>query len=235
MKKVFIYISAIVVVVVVLIVAFVMTLASPRYGIVKGKIYDELSGDAVRGVRLVLDERSTVIYQISRYELTKIPPAEHTLQVSSPAGWISFSKTFKVRAGENEVDIPLKGDKIPDLTGIICFTESEKEGITVEIRYVDSERIGMTEFPRLPIKINVTLRERVGREEPYEKGEKLFEGEVKDLWDSGEYLAKNKGFLPWDEVAVKFEDRKYAILDVKVTLEQGDFEDTIGDVKLFFE
>jgi len=234
-KKISIYIIVVVVVVIVSIIGIVTTVAAPRYGIVKGKIADELSGDPVRGVRIVVDGRSTTLYQTTRYKLTKIPPGEYTLEASPPSGWIKFTRAIKVKQGVNVLDISLKGDKIPDLSGIICFTESKKDGITVEIRYTDSKGIGMTEFPQLPIKVDVTLWERVGEKENYKKGEKLFEGEINHFWDSRAYLAKNKGFLSWDKIPVKFEDEKYGIMEVRIHLEQGEFKDTIDDVKLFPE
>lgn len=237
MKKSSLYkITGIFVVIAAAVIAGVFILTEqPDYGIIRGNIYDELSGDPVRGVKLVIDGRSTILYHTTRYKLTKIPPGEWTLQASPPSGWLKFEKTVEIKKGENKLDIPLKGDRIPDLSEIICFTESHKDGIIVEIRWVDSKGIGMTEFPRLPIKIDVTLWEKIGEEENFQKGKKLFEGEIQHFWDSSEYLSKNKGKLPWDRIPVNFEDKKYGIMEVRVHLEQGDFKDEIDDVKLFPE
>lgn len=234
MKKVYLFlIVGVVVVVVVLVAIFFTAIGASKYGIVKGKIFDELSKDPVKGVRIVVDGRSTVIYRTTSYELTRIPPGEYTLEASPPSGWVKFTKTLQVKAGENKLDIPLKGDKIPDLKEIICFTDSKKDGITVEIRYVDSKGIGMTDFPQLPIKVDVTIWERIGEEENYKKGRKLFEGPIKHFWDSSAYLAKNKGFIPWDKIPVKLEDKKWGIMEVRVHLKQGSFKDTVDDVQLF--
>lgn len=234
MKKPFLYLTVIIAVVIIVVTTVLFaTLRAPQYGIVKGKIADELSGDPVRGVRIVMGGRSTVLYRSTQYELTRIPPGEYTLEASPPSGWLKFSKNIKVKPGENKLDIPLKGDKIPGLTEIICFTESGKKGITVEIRYVDPEGIGMTEFPQLPITVEVTLWERVGEEDNYRKGKKLFEGEIEHFWDSAAYLAKNKGFIPWDKLPTKIEEEKWGIMEVRVKLEQGEFKDTIDDVQFF--
>ena len=217
-------------------VTFFVKASSSKYGTIEGKIADELSGDPVRGVRIVVDGRSTILYQTTSYKLTKIPPGEYLIQVSPPSGWVKFTKKIKINPGKNRLDIPLKGDKIPDLKEIICFSESKKEGIIIEVRFVDSKGIGMTEYPRLPIKIEVTLWERIGEEENYKKGKKLFEGPVKDFWDSQSYLEKNKGILAWDKIpGIKFEDRKMGIMEVRVHLKQGNFKDIIDDVKLFPE
>lgn len=235
MKRKKLFISIIVVAIVIAAVAAVLFagLKSPEYGIVKGKIADELSGDPVRGVRIVVDGRSTVLYRSTAYQLTRIPPGEHTLEASPPSGWVKVTKNIKVKPGENVLNIPLKGDKIPGLTEIICFTESDEKGITVEVRYVDPEGIGMTEFPCLPITIEVTLWERVGEEENYTRGKKIFEGSIDHFWDSNAYLAKNKGFIPWDKLPVNTQDKKWGIMDVTVKLEQGEFKDTVDDVQLF--
>jgi len=235
MKRRTLYLTVSIIIVVIVAAGSVLfaTFKAPKYGIVKGKIFDELSGDPVKGVRIVVDGRSTVLYRSTEYKLTRIPPAEYTLEASPPSGWIKFTKKIKVKTGENKLDIPLKGDKIPGLTEIICFTESDKKGITVEIRYVDPEGIGMTEFPRLPITIEVTLWERVGEEGNYRKGKKLFEGPVQHIWDSLEYLAKNKGFIPWEKIPVDIKEEKWGIMEVRVKLQQGEFKDTVEDVQLF--
>lgn len=210
------------------------TLRAPDYGVIKGKIADELSGDPVRGVRIVADNRSTTLYQSTSYKLTHIPPGEYTLEASPPTGWAKFTREVEVQAGENTVNIPLKGTRIPGLKEIISFSESGQKGITVEIRYVGEEGTGMTEFPQLPIDVEITLWERLGEEEEnYRKGEKLFEGPVKHFWDSNAYLAKNKAFIPWDELPIDPEEKKRGIMEVRVHLEQGNFQDTIDDVQLF--
>jgi len=234
MKKLFLYLVVIIIIIVIAVTTVLFaTLRAPKYGIVKGKIVDELSGDPVKGVRIVVDGRSTVLYRSTSYELTRIPPGEYTLEASPPSGWIKFTRNIKIKPGENKLNIPLKGDRIPGLTEIICFTESDKKGITVEIRYVDPEGIGMTEFPRLPITVEATIWERIGEEDNYKKGKKLFEGEIEHFWDSSAYLAKNKGFIPWDKLPIKIEEEKWGIMEVRVKLEQGEFKDTIDDVQLF--
>jgi len=237
MKKPFLYLIVIIVIVVAVAVvaAFSVVLRAPEYGIVRGKIADELSGDPVRGVRIVVDKRSTVLYQTTSYKLTRIPPGEYTLEASPPTGWAKFAQKIKVKPGENVVNIPLKGTHIPDLKEIICFSESKEKGITIEIRYVNSEGIGMTEFPQLPINVEVTLWERIGEEDSYKKGKKLFEGAVEHFWDSKAYLAKNKAFIPWEKILVDIKEKKWGIMEVRVHLKQGDFKDTIDDVQLFPE
>jgi len=234
MKRLPLYITlAIIGVALVIVIVSFTTLSASKSGIVEGKIFDELSGDPVRGVRIVIDGRSTVLYHTTEYQLTKIPPGEWTMQVSPPTGWLKFTKTLKVKSGKNTINIPLKGDKVPDLTGIICFTDSDEKGITIEVRYVDSKGIGMTEFPRLPVKIEITLWERIGEEDNYKKGRKLFEGPVEEFWDSKAYLAKNKGFISWDKIPVRFKEKKYGVMEIRVHLKQGDFKDTVDDVQLF--
>lgn len=235
MRKTSFYIMISGVVVVITVAAVFLAIAgTSKYGTVKGEIADKLSGDPIREVRVVVDGRSTTLYQTTHYQLTKIPPGEHTIKVLPPSGWVKISKPFKVQPGENRANITLKGDKIPDLSKIICFTESKKEkGIVVEVRYVNSEGTGMSRFPQLPIKIDVTLWDRIGKKGNYEKGEKLFEGQIRHFWDSEAHLAKNKGTLPWKKIPVKLEDKKRGIMQIRVHLEQGDFKDTVDEVRLF--
>jgi len=232
MKKTFLFIIAGVVAVVILVGIF-MAISTSKYGIVKGKIADELSQDPIRGIKIVVDGRSTILYQTTNYQLTGIVPGEYTIETFSPPGWIKFTKTIKVKSGNNQLDISLKGDKIPNLTEIICFTESEKEGIIIEVRFVDREGMGMTEFPQLPIEINATLWEKIGEEDTWERGEKLFEGTIEHYWDSQTDLAKNKGTLTWDKLPIEFEDEKSGVMEIQVHLEQGNFKDTVDDVQLF--
>ncbi len=235
MKKRILYAAIIIVVGIALAIGLSATLSVSKYGIIKGKITDELSGDPIKGVRIRVDGKSTILYHSKYYQFTGIPPGKQNIEVFPPPGWVKFTKTIKVKPGENEVNISLKGDKIPDLTKIICFTESKKRGIIVEIRYVDSKGVGITEFPRLPVKIEVVLWERIGEEDNYVKGNKLFEGTIEHFWDSDAYLAKNKGILSWSEIPIKFEDKKRGIMEIRVHLEQGDFKDTVDDVSLFPE
>ena len=238
-KRILVSVVVIIVIVVAVIVALFSVVGTSKYATVKGKIADELSGDPVRGTRMVIDGRSTILYQTTRYEITRIPPGEHTLEVSPPSGWVKFTKTMTFKKGDNQLDIALKGEKIPDLTGIICFTESEPEELILEVRYVNSEGIGMTEFPQLPITLDGTLWEAIEiegaeeEEELYEKGEVLFEGEIEHFWDSQAYLAKNKGRIPWDKIPVRLEDEKLGIMDVRVHLEQEDFTDIIDEIELY--
>ena len=82
----------------------------------------------------------------------------------------------------------MRGKEIPDLLGIIVFTESKEKGIEVEIRFTDSKEMGITDFPCLPIKIEGTLWKRIGEAENYIKGEKIFEGPIKHFWDSNAFL-----------------------------------------------
>lgn len=235
MRKVSIYIAVTVVAVGALTAGLIITTAIPEYGIVKGKIADELSEDPIRGVKVIVDGKSTILYQSTHYQLTNIPAGEYTLKALPPQGWAEFTRKVKVQPGENRLDVLLKGDKIPDLKRIVCFAESKKEGITLEVRYVNSEGIGITEFPQLPIKIDVTLWEKIGEEGNYERGKKLFEGEIEHFWDSEAHLAKNKGFLPWTKIPVNLEDKKHAVMEIRVHLKQGDFKYIADDVKLFPE
>ncbi len=224
----------VVIIAVVVIVALFIGLREASYGIIEGKAADELSGDPARELKIVVDGRSTIMYHSTSYKLTKIPPGDYTLKATAP-NYYDFSEEVKIHKGENVLNFGMKGKEIPDLSGIIVFTESKEEGIEIEIRFTDSKEIGITDFPCLPIKIEGTLWKRIGEAENYIKGGKIFEGPIKHFWDSNAYLAKNKGIISWDKIKVEPKKNEYGVLDIEVHLEQGDFKDIVDDVKLFKE
>jgi len=206
-------------------------LTGEKYGRVKGVVVDALSGDAVRQVRILVDGKSTIKFTSTSYGLTEIPPGSHTLKASAP-NYYDFTKPIQVKRGKNLVDIAMRGREIPDLQGIIIFTESKERGIEIEIRFTDSKGEGIVDYPALPFTLEGALFVREGTEGDYEKGRKILEGPIELFWDSKEWLAKNKGIIPWDRIRIDAEKEKYGILQVVLHTPQGDFEDNSTDVKL---
>lgn len=232
MKRSILYVIVGLVVVVALVVSF--NLSSEKYGTVKGNIVDALSGDPVWKVSIVLDGKSTTKYMSRVYRFTGIKPGSYTFKATAP-NYYNFSKEIKVKRGENILDVSMKGEKIPDLQGIIVFTESQEKGIQLEIRFTDSKGEGITKFPRLSLNLEGKLYLRLGSEEDYTRGKELFSGSIELFWDSQAFLAKNKGIIPWEKIGEHLEIEKYGILDVVLHTPQGDFEDTVDDVKLYQE
>jgi len=214
--------------------AIFFSLERTKYGEVRGKVVDELSRDAVREVKIVLDGKSTIHYMSKTYRLTGIKPGSYTLKVTAP-NYYDFNKDIQVKKGKNLVDIYMKGREIPDLQGIIIFTEPKDKGIEIEIRFTDSKGEGIVNYPCLPLTLEGKLFERIGTEKKYIKGKKIFEGPIELFWDSKAYLAKNKGIIPWEKINIDKKSEKYGILEVILRTPQGDFEDTSDDVKLFKE
>ncbi len=212
-------------------VASFLFLTREDYGEVKGTVADHISGDPVKEARIVLDGKSTIKFTSTSYNLTEIPPGSHTLKVTAP-NYHDFEKPIQVKRGTNVVDIALEGREIPDLQGIIIFTEPEERGIEIEIRFYDSTGEGIVDYPAFPLTMEGTLFVREGVEEDYRKGRKLLEGPIELFWDSQEWLAKNKGIIPWDRIKIDAEKEKYGILEVVLHTPQGDFEDNSTDAKL---
>ena len=129
----------------------------------------------------------------------------------------------------------MRGREIPDLQGIIIFTEPKERGIEIEIRFTDSKEEGIVNYPALPFTLEGALFVREGTEGDYRKGRKILEGPIELFWNSEEWLAKNKGIIPWDRVKPHSQEEKYGILEVVLHTPQGDFEDSSTDVKLFRE
>jgi hypothetical protein len=213
---------------------FFLFLTGEEYGEVKGTIADALSGDAVREVRILVDGKSTIKFASTSYSLTEIPPGSYTLKASAP-NYYDFTKPIQVKRGKNLVDIAMRGREIPDLQGIIIFTEAKEKGIEIEIRFTDSKKEGIVNYPALPLTLEGVLFLRGGTEGNYEKRRKIFEGPIELFWDSEEWLAKNKGIIPWDRIKADSETEKYGILQVVLHTPQGDFEDRSEEVELFRE
>ncbi len=232
MKRSILYVIVGLIALVALVVGF--NLRSEKYGTVKGKIVDALSEDPVWEVNIVLDGKSTTKYMGKTYRFTGIKPGSHTFKATAPNYYV-FSKEIKVKKGENILDVSLKGEKIPDLQGIIVFTESQEKGVQLEIRFTDSKGEGITKFPRLSLNLEGKLYLRLGDEENYTRGKELFSGPIELFWDSQAFLAKNKGIVPWEKIGEHLEIEKYGILDLVLHTPQGDFEDTVDDVKLYPE
>lgn len=232
MKRSILYMIVGLVVGVALVVGF--TLRSEKYATLKGKIVDALSGDPVWRVNIVLDDKSTTKYLSKTYHFTGIKPGSYTFKATAP-NYYSFSKEIKVKKGENILDVSMKGEKIPDLQGIIVFTESKEKGIQLEIRFTDSKGEGITKFPCLSLDLEGKLYLRLGTEENYTRGKELFSGPIELFWDSKAFLAKNKGIIPWEKIGKHLEVEKYGILDLVLHTPQGDFKDTVDDVKLYQE
>jgi len=236
MKKPIVYTIIIGIVIVVLLAIFLPRLIGEKYGEVRGKAVDVLSNDPVWKIRIVVDGKSTLKYRYpsKTYYLTGIKPGSYTLKATAP-NYYDFTKDIQVKRGENIVDIPMKGKEIPDLQGIIVFSEPVEKGVQLEIRFTNSKEEGITEFPCLSLSLEGTLWARIGSEEKYVKGRKIMEGPIELFWDSDAFLAKNKAIIPWGEIKIDRETEKFGIMEVTLHTPQGDFSDTIDDVQLYKE
>lgn len=107
-------------------VAF-LSLRSPEYGAeygeVKGKVVDELSEDAVWGVKIFLDGKSATRYMSKTYHLTEIKPGSYTLEATAP-NYCELRKQIQVERGTNIVNIPMKGKEY----GILEVTLHSPQG-----------------------------------------------------------------------------------------------------------
>lgn len=237
MKKSILYPTTIgIVIVAVLLIVFLPGLTGGRYGEITGKAVDVLSGDPVWKIRIVVGDKSTLKYRYpsKTYRLTEIKPGSYTLKATAPS-YYDFTQDIQVKRGKNILDISMKGKEIPDLTGIIVFSDSVEKGIQLEIRFTDSKGYGITEFPALPLSLEGTLWARIGTEEEFVKGRKILEEPIELFWDSGAFLAKNKGIIQWGKIKIDPETEKFGILEVTLHTPQGDFSDTIDDVQLYKE
>lgn len=235
MKKSILYPTTIgIVIVAVLLIVFLPGLIGGQHGEITGKAVDVLSGDPVWRIRIVAGGKSTLKFRYPNktYRLTGIKPGSYILKATAPS-YYDFTEDIQVKRGKNILDISIKGKEIPDLTGIIVFSDPVERGIQLEIRLTDSKGHGITEFPALPLSLEGTLWARIGTEEEYVKGRKILEGPIELFWDSGAFLAKNKGIIQWEKIKIDPETEKLGILEMTLHTPQGDFSDTIDDVQLY--
>jgi len=223
--------SAIVILVVVLFVASYFALQTNQ-GILQGQVTDELSGDIVRQLRIKIDGKSDILFQSKEYRLTDIPPGTHLLEAEAPY-YHPFSQEIEIKSGINYFDFSMRGKEIPDLAGIICFSEPVSQGIQIEIRFKNSQGIGISDYPALPLELEGKLYLREGTEDNYSRGDLIFEGPIKLFWDPKSYLSRNKGIISWEEISVDPESEKYGIMELVLKTPQGNFEDVIEEVELF--
>jgi len=236
----------------------------PTQGTLQGEVTCKGSGGSVRGLHLVIDGRSTIMYESRDYKLTRIPPGTYTFKAAAPY-YQDFEQEVDISRGETTLKFQMEGKEIPYLSGIIIFTEKYstvlntlisardvspdlrdkaqlnrsidairgKEGIIIEIRLTDSEGIGITDFPYMPVSLEGALWVRIGEEDDYVKGKQVFEGPIDVFWDPTSYLAKYKGIIPWDKIgSVDKETQANGVLEVILHTSQGDFSDNSTEVSL---
>ncbi|MBW2057234.1 MAG: carboxypeptidase regulatory-like domain-containing protein [Deltaproteobacteria bacterium] len=198
---------------------------------IEGRIIDTLSKDAVWHVTIRVGGKSTTKFASTSYRLTGIKKGSYTLRATAP-NYYDFVKPVKIKRGKNVIDIAMRGREIPDLQGIIVFTEATDKGLEIEIRLTDSKRMAIMNPPALPFTLEGTLYVRKGEEGECSRGRKLFQGPIDLFWEPHDPLAKNKGIIPWDRITVNPEREKSGVLEVVLHTPQGDFRYTTDRVEL---
>lgn len=202
-----------------------------NYGIIEGRVVDELSSDIVRRLNLSLGDRTDILFRSKHYRFTGLPPGRYTLQAEAPY-YEPFSQDIEIKRGINTFDFSMRGVEIPDLDGIICFTTPVQEGIEIEIRFRNTQGRGISDYPALPLDLSGSLYVREGDRDDYTRGRLIFEGTIELFWDPEAHLARNKGIIPWEKIRVDSEIEKFGVLDLILETPQGIFEDTISNVEL---
>ena len=199
---------------------------------VEGSIIDALSNDSVWQAWIVVDGKSTLKFEDTRYRLTGIKPGAYTLKAVAP-NYTDFSKNIEVKEGKNVVDISMKGIEVFDLSEIIAFTETSDKGILIEIRLLDSEKTAIEHHPAIPLRMEGELFLRVGDSIDHDFGKKIFSGPIELFWDPEGNLAKNKGFIPWDKIEIEPRENLYGLLRLHLHTNQGNFRYVVKDTELF--
>jgi len=201
------------------------------YGVLEGRVTDEVSGDVVRRVRLNISDRTDILFNSKEFRFTNLPPGRYELMAEAPY-YEPVREEFEINRGINTFDISMRGLEIPDLDGIICFTSSIEEGIEIEIRFRNTQGRGITDYPALPLELEGTLYHREGTRDEYTLGNVLFEGDIDLFWDPEAHLARNKGLIPWDAIDTEREGGTHGVLKLVLHTPQGSFEDQVRNVEL---
>jgi len=201
-------------------------------GSVEGRIIDALSNDSVWQAWIVVDGKSTLKFEDTRYRLTGIEPGTYTLKATAP-NYTDFSKKIEIKDGKNVVNISMKGIEVPDLSEIIAFTETSDKGILIEIRLLDSEKTAIEHHPAIPLRMEGELFLRMGDSSDHNLGKKIFSGPIEVFWDPEENLAKNKGIIPWDKIKTEPKGNLYGLLRLNIHTDQGSFSYLVKDTELF--
>ena len=201
-------------------------------GSIEGRIIDALSNDSVWQAWIVVDGKSTLKFEDTRYRLTGIEPGTYTLKATAP-NYTDFSKKIEIKDGKNVVNISMKGIEVPDLSEIIAFTETSDKGILIEIRLLDSEKTAIEHHPAIPLRMEGKLFLRMGDSSDHNLGKKIFSGPIEVFWDPEENLAKNKGIIPWDKIKTEPKENLYGLLRLNIHTDQGSFSYLVKDTELF--
>ena len=202
-------------------------------GMIVGTVTDALGGGPVYKARIVVGGRFTIRYMDKNFQITHLTPGPYTLKVSAP-GYESVAKEVVVERGTTRVDIRMRGIEISGLDHILVFADSIRGGgIQLEIRFVNKEGVGIKYFPRLPMSMEAKLYARRGTQRDYTRGRLIYSGPVDLYWDAEASLGKNKGIISKERLTMLSEtDGRYGVLDVILTIPQGDYRDTRADVLL---
>jgi Carboxypeptidase regulatory-like domain len=203
-----------------------------QWGVVTGTLVDELSQGPVWHATIVIDGRSTVKFSATEFRLSKIAPGEYTLKVNAPK-YLEIKKPITVKSGQNVVHIAMKGSGVPELEGILAFSEPLEKGLRVEIRLTDSDGVAITSHPAIECRLEVVLSLREGFESPYTKGMQVFAGPLDLFWDRKDSLARYKGIIPWDRMAFRPKHNAIGILEATLITSQGTFKFTNEEIEFF--
>ena len=223
-------------------VAFVLVLASAvtgwslfermRWGVITGTLVDELSQEPVWHATIVVDGRSTVKFSSTEFRFSKIAPGDYTLKVNAP-NYLEISKPISVKSGQNIIDLVMKSSGIPNLKGILAFSEPFEKGLRVEIRLTDSDGVAITNHPAIECRLDVALYLREGVESHYAKGMQVFAGPLELFWDRKDSLARYKGIIPWDKMEFRPKHNAIGILEATLFTSQGTFTFTNDEIEFF--
>ena len=203
-----------------------------KKGMIVGEVTDALSGDPVHRAKIRVGGKSTIRYMDNNFKITKLDPGKKTIKIDAP-GYESVAREVSIDRGVTRVVLAMKGIEIPGFDRMLIYTDFIPEkGIEIEVRFVDKDRNGIEHYPRLPMRMDVKLFERIGTEKQYRRGKLIYSGPVDLTWDSEAFLGKINGIIPWKKLSVNLAVGTYGVLDVVLHLPYRDLKATSADIPL---
>jgi hypothetical protein len=130
------------------------------------------------------------------------------------------------------LNIPLRGEKIEGLTGLLVWATVSEGGLLLDIRLTDEHGETMIHFPSMPLKASVEIYENIGTLNAPERGIPLYAGRPEIIDEPAKGLERLKCIIAINEMAKPRKQGIPAILDVTLRVQDETFRFSRYDVNI---
>jgi len=186
--------------------------------VIAGDVFDAANGMPVFDATISVGNRTTKTFLLKKFRLTSIPAGKVQLTVSAPM-YETARIELDISKKNISLDIPLRGEKIEGLTGVLVWAVILEEGLYLDIRLTNENGETMIHFPSMPLKADVRIYENIGTQESPKRGKTLYEGQPAILDEPSKGLKRLKCIIPLNEIAKSRLKEMSAILDFTVLVQ----------------